>query len=368
MPSSPRPTGRIVQSAFKPAWWLPGAHLQTIGPTLARPRQQPALIRRRIELADGDFIDLAVGDSDGERVLIVHGLEGDLNSHYAGSLVGRLAREGFRPVFMHLRGCSGEPNRLDRSYHSGASEDLAEVLSALAADPEGPPAAAVGFSLGANLLLKYLGERDQPLLRHALAVSVPFVLRDAMLRLDIGLSRVYRRYLITRLKAAYEHKFSARPSPLEVELDAINGFNAFDDRITAPLSGFAGVYDYYNRASCRQFLPSIRTPTLIIQALDDPFMFPSTVPFEHELGPGVTLELARRGGHVGFIAGHIPWRPRYWLEERIIAHLRDAIPARTVALAPTAEQAAEPIAELAAQPVSAVQAPSAERSSAHSKR
>jgi predicted alpha/beta-fold hydrolase len=315
----------ITQSPFRPAWWLPSPHLQTMWPSLARRRPRPALTSRRIELSDGDFIDLAIGDGDGPRVLIVHGLEGDMESHYAGSLVARLAREGFVPVFMHLRGCSGEPNRLDRSYHSGATEDLAEVLEALAADPQGPPAAAVGFSLGANLLLKYVGECDQPLVGHGVAVSVPFVLRDAMLRLNLGRSRIYRRYLITRLKQGYRRKFSERPSPLDVDLNAINDFNTFDDRITAPLSGFAGVFDYYNRASCRQFLPHIHTPTLIIHAADDPFMFPSTVPFEHELGPGVTLELARHGGHVGFIAGALPWRPVYWLEERIIGHLRQVL-------------------------------------------
>ena len=317
--------GEITESPFRPAWWLRSPHLQTMWPSLARRRPRPALMSRRVELADGDFIDLAIGDGDGPRVLIVHGLEGDMDSHYAGSLVARLAREGFVPVFMHLRGCSGEPNRLDRSYHSGATEDLADVLTALAEDPQGPPAAAVGFSLGANLLLKYVGERDRPLVGHAVAVSVPFVLRDAMLRLNLGRSRIYRRYLITRLKQGYRRKFMERPSPLDVDLDTINDFNTFDDRITAPLSGFAGVFDYYNRASCRQFLPYIHTPTLIIHAADDPFMFPSTVPFEHELGPGVTLELACYGGHVGFIAGTVPWRPVYWLEERIINHLRHVL-------------------------------------------
>ena len=314
--------GQILASNFQPAWWLPGPHLQTIWPSLARPRPRPPLTRRRIELDDGDFIDLAIGTGGGPRVLIIHGLEGDLRSHYAGSLVSRVAREGWCPLFMHLRGTSGEPNRLDRAYHSGATEDLAEVLTALAADAEGAPAAAVGFSLGANLLLKYLGERDDPLLRHAVAVSVPFVLRDAMLRLDIGASRIYRRYLVGKLKEAYRRKFAARPSPLDVDIAAIRDFNQFDDRITAPLNGFAGVFDYYSRASCRQFLPAICTPTLIIQAADDPFMFTATLPFEHELGPGVTLEVSRRGGHVGFIAGALPWRPIYWLEERIVAHLR----------------------------------------------
>lgn len=317
--------GEITESPFRPAWWLRSPHLQTIWPSLARRRPRPALRSRRVELSDGDFIDLAIGDGDGPRVLIVHGLEGDMESHYAGSLVARLLHEGMVPVFMHLRGCSGEPNRLDRAYHSGATEDLAEVLATLAADPLGAPAAAVGFSLGANLLLKYVGEREQPLVGQAVAVSVPFVLRDAMLRLNLGGSRIYRRYLITRLKQGYRRKFSTRPSPLAVDLNAIDDFNAFDDRITAPLSGFAGVFDYYNRSSCRQFLPHIHTPTLIIHAADDPFMFPSTVPFEHELGPGVTLELARYGGHVGFIAGALPWRPVYWLEERIIAHLRHVL-------------------------------------------
>jgi len=257
------------------------------------------------------------------RVQFVHGLEGSLDSHYAGSLMGRLAREGFRPIFMHLRGASGEPNRLDRAYHSGASDDLAAIIAALAQDAEGPPHLAIGFSLGGNLLLKYLGERDETLLGGAVAISVPFVLRDAMLRLELGVSRIYRRHLVTRLKDSYRRKFRRRPSPLTVDLDAIRDFNAFDDRITAPLNGFQGVFDYYQRASCRQYLPGIDTPTLIIHAVDDPFMFPTTVPFAHELGPGITLELARHGGHVGFVGGPLPWRPVYWLEERIVRHLRN---------------------------------------------
>ncbi len=315
--------GRITASAFRPAWWLPGAHLQTLWPSLARLRPRADLVSRRIELSDGDFIDLAMGGSSGPRVLVIHGLEGNLESHYAGSLVEALDRDGFRPIFMHLRGCSQEPNRLDRAYHSGATEDLAEVLAALSQDEDGPPAAAVGFSLGANLLLKYLGESERPLVDAGIAISVPFVLRDAMLRLDLGLSRIYRRYLLSKLKAGIRRKFAHRPFPLRIDLDDIHDFNQFDELITAPLNGFAGVFDYYSRASCRQFLHRIDTPTLIIQAADDPFMFPTTLPWEHELGPGVTLELADHGGHVGFITGAIPWRPVYWLEHRILAFLRE---------------------------------------------
>jgi uncharacterized protein len=321
--------GQITTSDFKPAWWLPGAHLQTLWGSLARratPTHGLDLTRRRIELADGDFIDVTLGTGDGPAVLIIHGLEGDLRSHYAGALVARLAREGFRPMFMHLRGAGEEPNRLTRSYHSGASDDLAEVLAVLAQDPGGPPRAAVGFSLGANLLLKYLGEgRSRLHLEQAIAVSPPFVLRDAMLRLELGLSRIYRRHLVTRLKRSFRRKFADRPPPPalapDLDLDAIHDFNSFDDRITAPLNGFAGVFDYYQRASCRQYLSGIALPTLIIHAADDPFLFPASVPFAHELGPGVTLELAPHGGHVGFIAGPWPWRPVYWLEERIVRAL-----------------------------------------------
>ncbi|MEY6433307.1 hydrolase [Thioalkalicoccus limnaeus] len=311
---------RLV-SDFKPAWWLPGAHLQTLWPTLVRRRISVAFPKRRIELADGDFIDLTCARVPGPRVLLVHGLEGNLRSHYAGSLIYRLIDAGFSPIFMHLRGCSGEPNRLARAYHSGASDDLAEVLNQLAADPEGPVLAVIGVSLGGNILLKYLGETPTPLVKTAIAVSVPFVLRDAMLRLNRGVSRIYRDYLLRRLKLAYRAKFANRPAPVPVDIDQINDLESFDDWITAPLNGFASAFDYYQRCSCRQFLPRIHTPTLIIHALDDPFVFPDTVPKAHELGPGVMLEVTRGGGHVGFLSGPLPWRPQYWLEERILRHL-----------------------------------------------
>lgn len=323
--------GRIIESDFRPPFWLKNPHLQTLWPKLlmhlpptggAKPRPHTPLKRRRIELTDGDFIDLSVGiGCEGRPVLILHGLEGGLDSHYAGSLVDRLAGNGFRPIFMHLRGSSGEPNRLARSYHSGASEDLRAVLEALADDVEGPPLAAVGFSLGANLLLKYLGEEENPLLDQAVAVSVPFVLRDAMLRLELGFARVYRGYLVSRLKASYRQKFAHHPAPLVVDLDQIKDFNQFDDQITAPLNGFAGVFDYYQRASCRGYLGQIDTPTLIIHATDDPFMFPSTVPFAHELGAGVRLERSRHGGHVGFIARRGRRISSDWLESRILSAL-----------------------------------------------
>lgn len=313
--------GELRVSAFRPAWWLPGAHLQTLWPSLARRRPKLALRRERVELQDGDFIDLALGAGHGPTVVVVHGLEGDLHSHYAGSTLAAIAAAGLRPVFMHLRGCSGEPNRLPRAYHSGASDDLAAVLGHLAQGPEGPPLAAVGFSLGGNLLLKYLGETAEPIVRAAVAISVPFVLRDAMLRLNYGLSRVYRRHLLERVKAAYRRKRAAMPGLADLDLDAMQDFFDFDDQVTAPLNGFAGAEDYYTHCSCRPFLSRIGTPTLILHALDDPFMFPHSVPRPDELGPGVRLELSGHGGHVGFVGGPLPWRPNYWVEDRLVAFL-----------------------------------------------
>ena len=324
------PRGHIVRSRFRPAWWLPGPHLHTLWPSLFRRRPLLDMRRRRIELHDGDFIDLALpnAEQDRPRVLIIHGLEGDLQSHYAASLMVRLLAAGWQPVFMHLRGSSGVFNRLDRAYHSGASDDLAEVLDILQADPQCPVVAAVGFSLGGNLLLKYLGECPQPQLSMAVAVSVPFVLRDAMLRLDQGFSVIYRRHLISRLKASYRRKFDGveRVSPLAVELDDIHDFNSFDERITSPLNGFAGVFDYYTRANARQYLPQIDTPTWIFECPRRSFHVSGHHPLRPGARPGVTLELSDGGGHVGFVHGRWPWRPRYWLDERITELLQPWLP------------------------------------------
>jgi predicted alpha/beta-fold hydrolase len=286
-----------------------------------------ALTRERVELPDGDFLDLAWSTSNGgPGVLVIHGLEGDLGSHYTGSTLAALHRAGLHPVFMHLRGCSGEPNRLPRSYHSGSSDDLAAVLDHVARSRPAPIRAAVGFSLGGNLLLKYLGEQGEASpLGAAVAESEPFRLADAAQRLERGLSRLYRDHLMARLRTAYLRKQAGRALPLPTDVGQLRSFWDFDDQITAPLNGFAGADDYYARCSSRGFLSSITIPTLIIHAVDDPFMFPDTVPAEAELGPGVTLELSPRGGHVGFVGGAIPGCGHYWTDHRIPEFLTERL-------------------------------------------
>ena len=261
----------VVNSAFRPAWWLPGPHLQTLWPTFFRHRPTLALDQERVELPDGDFLDLAwSGRADGPVALVLHGLEGSLDSHYAAATMDLLCRHGYRACFMHFRGCSGEPNRLPRSYHSGDTADLDYVVEEVLLRRGLSLHAAIGYSLGGNVLLKWLGERgaDAPV-RCAVAVSVPFVLDDAAVRLGLGFSRIYQRHLIRRLHRKFRQKFSRIACPLDVHVERLSSFHAFDDQVTAPLHGFNGVEDYYERASSRPYLRIIRRPTLLVLGADD---------------------------------------------------------------------------------------------------
>jgi len=315
--------GRLARSDFRAPWWLKSAHLQTSFATLFRRGPALELERERIELADGDFVDLDW--THGERgpvVLILHGLEGSSASPYARGMLSAANARGWRAAVMHFRGCSGEPNRLPRTYHSGDTGDLQAVVDTLVARSDAPTA-IVGYSLGANVLLKWLGERggDAPIAA-AVAVSAPYTLALAAERLASGLSRVYQRRLIGELRAKLERKFATGTSPVDLSAArASRNFFEFDDCVTAPLHGFAGVDDYYTRSSSRQYLHRIRTPTLIIHAADDPFMKPQVLPSAEELSPSIRFEVSAHGGHVGFVHGRLPWRPRYWLEERVPAFL-----------------------------------------------
>lgn len=314
----------ITASAFRPAWWLPGPHLQTLFPSLFRRRHLPPLARERLELPDGDFLDLVWTERTGSSVvLLLHGLEGSLESHYTGGMLDALARCGYNACMMYLRGCSGEPNRKPYSYHSGKTDDLDFVVRTIRARLPGRELAAVGFSLGGNILLKWLGEQGESApLATAVAISVPFDLNQAALHLEHGMSRIYQRHLVKKLRGSALRKSRHHPLPWPPErLEELTTFRRFDNEITAPLNGFRDVDDYYARASSKQYLQAIRVRTLLIQARDDPFLPESALPQAQELGAAVTLELSPRGGHVGFISGSNPLRPRYWLEQRVLRHI-----------------------------------------------
>lgn len=318
--------GVVVESEFAAAWWLTNPHLQTLWPVIFRFRPRPRCERERVELPDGDFVDIDWAGRGERRALILHGLEGDSDSPYARGLLSTLARRGFRAGVIHFRGCSGSVNRLARNYHSGDTADLAHVVSRLAEREGTKPLYLIGFSLGGNVLLKWLAEAgaDAPV-RAAVAVSVPFSLAEVASKLERGASRLYQWRLVSAMKRKVRQKIRIRPLPANIGSYAeARTFYQFDNQVTAPLHGFLDADDYYRRASCGPLLHRLRLPTLIIHSLDDPFMMPSVVPRAERLSPHVRLELSTRGGHVGFIAGDIPGRPRYWLEERIPRFLDEA--------------------------------------------
>lgn len=319
-----------MKPIFKPAWWLPGAHLQTLWNPMCRKPPVLQRQRERVWLEDGDFLDLdwhGPHEATAPLVLVLHGLTGSSNSLYALGLQQALAAQGWASAALNWRGCSGEPNLLPRGYHSGASEDLAETVRHLRAQRPMAPLYAVGYSLGGNVLLKYLGESGaDSQLQGAVAVSVPFRLDQCADRIGLGFSRIYQAHFMREMIAyvkdkqrLFSHQGQAdRLSILEKlgPLDGMRTFWEFDGRITAPLHGYADAQDYYKRASSRYFLGRIETPTLIIQAADDPFVFSHSVPDASELSASTELELHAHGGHVGFVAGS-PRRPVYYLERRI---------------------------------------------------
>jgi len=331
-PPAPTPSRQPAvrtASMFTPAWWCRNPHLQTLWPVFFRPWLRPPLRRERLELPDGDFVDLDWTLNDrGPIVILLHGLEGSSRSHYARGMLNTLPRHGLRAVLMHFRGCSGEPNRLARAYHSGDTGDLDFLVRTLKAREPDTALAAVGYSLGGNVLLKWLGEQaEHAPVECAAAVSVPFLLHESTQRMQRGFSRLYQWHLMHNLKTSVARKAQRQPLPVPVHnLAGLRNFHDFDDHITAPLHGFRGAMHYYTTSSSRQFLSRIRVPTLIVHAADDPFMHRKVVPEAGELSATVELDLQRHGGHVGFVGGRLPWRPRYWLETRIPAWLRQRLP------------------------------------------
>ena len=319
--------------AFRPAWWLPGPHFQTLWPALFRRRGKPVLMRERLELPDGDFLDLdwnGAGSSDNPFVLLLHGLEGSSASPYSWGLLAAFERRGWLAAVMHFRGCSGEPNRLARSYHSGETGDLAHVMEVIGRRFPNRVLFAAGVSLGGNVLLKWLGEGGSGTpLAGAAAVSVPFDLGQCADRLEKGFSKVYRRYFIKLLHQSVRSKFGTwRESPINLEkLSAWRTFREFDEHVTSRLHGFDGAEDYYRRSSCGPFVARIRIPTLIVQATNDPFL-PGTTVLPRAPSSSVRLEAVPYGGHAGFVAGAVPGRPRYWLDDRIPGFFEEALALR----------------------------------------
>ncbi|MBO2551078.1 MULTISPECIES: hydrolase [Shewanella] len=325
-----------MSSSFRPPWWARSPHFQTIIPVLTKVAGLP-LRRERLELEDGDFIDLdwLKTPIPGKPLLVIlHGLEGSADSHYIRRLLRECQKQELAAVVHHHRGCSGEDNRLARSYHSGDTADISHSLQTLKQRYPHSPLLAVGYSLGGNVLAKYQGEfADKSLLSRAAVVSAPLALASCAKRLEKGFSKVYQSYLIRQLQQKMLLKLERGNSQLPLNGEAIkrlNTFYDFDHQVTAPLHGFNGVDDYYQRASALPLLGKIAKPTLILHAADDPFMTDAVIPLLEHLPACVEYELHANGGHVGFIEGGTPWQPRYYLEQRLLRYLTESTHADTL--------------------------------------
>ena len=302
----------MTRPDYAAPWWLPGGHLQTLLPALA-PAPRVPFRRERWETPDGDFIDLDWAGTEGPLLALFHGLEGSSTSPYARLLAYEALARGWRCVVPHFRGCSGEPNRLARAYHSGDSAEIAWILDRLGAT------FAAGISLGGNALLKYLGEAgSRSRVARAAAVSAPLDLAAAGRALDRGLCKLlYTRMFLSTLRRKSIAKHASYPGTFDVaRARAATTLWEFDDAVTAPLHGFAGADDYWARSSSGPWLPAIRVPTLVLNARNDPFMPASALDAlqsRRDIPAHVRLEFPRSGGHAGF-PGRGRWLARHVLD------------------------------------------------------
>jgi predicted alpha/beta-fold hydrolase len=320
----------IPQSNYRPPFGFVSGHLQTIVPSVFRRVENVTTQRERIETPDGDFLDLDRNPArSGERVAILsHGLEGCSPQAYIQGMARALDRDGWDVVAWNFRGCSGEPNRLPRSYHSGATEDLHSVIDHMFTSEHCQSIALIGFSLGGNLTLKYLGDAGAAIdrrIRAAVAFSVPCDLEACAGKLSIWQNTIYMRRFLRYLKRKIRIKAALFPKEINIDdLDAVKDFREFDGRYTAPLHGFASAHDYWTRCSCGPVLKNIKIPSLIVSARDDPFLTPECFP-ETECAQSdyVHLETPRHGGHMGFIEHRADGD--YWSERRAVEFLREAV-------------------------------------------
>jgi predicted alpha/beta-fold hydrolase len=302
--------------------WLPGGHAQTIWPLLIKPH--PLKLRReRWNSPDGDFIDTDFLDGPPGAPLLVlfHGLEGSARSHYALSTAHACKKAGWRLALPHFRGCSGELNRRPRAYHSGDSAEIDWILRRLQAAAGSERLHAAGVSLGGNALLKWAGEQGaaaNEVVTGVAALCAPLDLAACGHHLARGFNRVYTQHFLNTLKAVSTTRLRQFPGLFDEArmLQAINLYQ-FDDAVTAPIHGFTGADDYWQRASAKPWLASITVPTLAVNPKNDPFLPASALPQAGDVSPQVRLEQPSGGGHVGFVSGAFPGNLD-WLPQRLL--------------------------------------------------
>ena len=312
---------------FRPSFWLPGPHSQTIWASKIRNIKSPKTNKEKIELDDGDFLILFwLINGNGPIIIIVHGLEGDDSSNNVKAMFCAIKKIGWNGVLILNRNCGGISNRLHRTYHAGETGDLDFVVHLVKKRFPNTPLMVYGYSLGGNILLKWLGEKgEKASITSAAAVSTPFELASSANALNKGFSKIYQRHFLKLLRKSAKRKFKKLP-PLfkKVNLQKIKTLREFDNKVTAPLHGFFNADQYYSESSCKKLLKNIQIPTLIMNSLDDPFLDKNTFPKQDEVSEMVELEYLKKGGHAGFILGN-PWNIVGWIEFRITLFFKEQL-------------------------------------------
>lgn len=314
----------FIKSNFNASWWLSNRHLQTVLAKLFRKTPTLALIDETIELPDGDFLALAWTEIPSKLkpkpiIVILHGLEGSKDSHYVQGLMSACKERGWIALIMHFRGCNGKPNRQAASYHSGDTRDITFLAERLKNLFQHSPLFLVGFSLGGNVVSKYLAEQvDSPFMAASI-ICAPLNLAKCSDAINTGFARFYQHYLLSTLKEATKEKV-ALGLVTHISADAVDTLTtirAFDEQVTAPLNGFNNAEHYYQQASGITTLHTITLPCLVIHAEDDPFLGDKTIDITQPIPEHMTIEVSRKGGHMGFISGNNPLKPTFWLDQRI---------------------------------------------------
>ena len=314
--------------SYRAPWWLPGGHLQTLYGPLIGGSKIPWR-RERWDTPDGDFIDVdrLAGPVDSPLVVLFHGLEGGSSSHYARALARELRERAWRCAVPHFRGCSGEPNRLPRAYHSGDAEEIGWILRRLRSESPGAPVLAMGVSLGGNALLKWLGgdARANDVVAAGAAVSAPVDLMAAGDTLGRGFNLVYARAFLATMKEKGERKLERFPGLFDGgAMRSARTLREFDEVVTAPLHGFRDTDDYWTRASAKPVLRRIVVPTLLVNARNDPFLPVTALPRPDEVSSHVHCDFPGEGGHASFVSGPFPGNLE-WLPRRVAAFFGDVL-------------------------------------------
>jgi predicted alpha/beta-fold hydrolase len=317
-------------SPFQPYPGLANPHAQTLAARLIRARFRTPYSRTRLATPDGDFIDLDMAglpDPHGSVCLILHGLEGSSGSGYVLCACRALERNGIAAVAMNFRSCSGEPNRTPQSYHAGKTDDIELALDWLARQFPNASRGVLGFSLGGNALLKYLGEAGEAAFAHvdaAVTVSVPFDLASSAQAMERGAGRIYARHFLRSMRRKVREKAGRFPDAFDLAaVHRAQTLWAFDEAVTAPIHGFPTAADYYDACSSRRFMDSIRVPTALVQSRDDPLVPADTIPWRTiDRNGTVSAVITEWGGHVGFLTRGVGPVPRLWAEEEAARLLR----------------------------------------------